>query len=450
MTITLDLFSPAHLFPAQMVVVVPRVEPPPPLPSGAQAMLSATWLISIFLILVGVVIGVLVSIRYLQAPRSDNQQENRLSNDTDTPPQISLGTLQGSNGDIILRECYARALKARNLITADNLIMIDPNEIALVRTIGEGSFGRVWSGIWRNNSVAVKEFVFAQTAVSGGSQQVSSLVEEIIGEAAIMTCLRNPKILQLYGCTMTLQAMWIVCELCERGSLRMLLDDASTFLDGATKASIALDIADGMMYLHQRNPPIIHRDLKSHNIFITEQAGKFVAKIGDWGSARAMQMTRDRSSSQGVGTACWLAPEVILRARYSKESDVYAFGIILWEIYTRLEVHARLSAPQIIAKVANDGLRPPIPLGCPWEEIMRKCWSTQPAQRPGSARIIAVLVDIYNKEKEMLLTTPQAPQHLTPPQITPLHTEQIGSKNKTVEIPSIAPQARDERVSHSF
>jgi serine/threonine protein kinase len=107
-----------------------------------------------------------------------------------------------------------------------------------------------------------------------------------------MACLRHPKILQLYGCSLTMQAIWIVSEFCSRGSLRMLLNDSTLDLPFLKKVSICLDVADGMLYLHTRSPPIIHRDIKSHNIFITEPSpGHFVAKIGDWGSARAVALT---------------------------------------------------------------------------------------------------------------------------------------------------------------
>ncbi|CAN0402045.1 unnamed protein product, partial [Hapterophycus canaliculatus] len=73
--------------------------------------------------------------------------------------------------------------------------------------------------------VAVKEFVFAQAAISGGSMQRNELIEEIVGEAAIMSVLQHPRILHLYGCSLTSQAIWIVSELCTRGSLRQVLDD---------------------------------------------------------------------------------------------------------------------------------------------------------------------------------------------------------------------------------
>jgi len=274
------------------------------------------------------------------------------------------------------------------------LLIINPKEIVLNRIIGEGSFGRVWSGQWHNNAVAVKEFVFAQAAME--SLERNNIIEEIVGEAGIMACLRHPKILQLYGCTITMQAIWIVSELCSFGSLRMLLNDQKEELTLAQKLSICLDVADGMLYLHSRLTPIIHRDLKSHNIFITEAPSAhglglgggmegrrtYVAKIGDWGSARAIAMTGARSMTTGVGTACWLAPEVINHAHSSKGSDVYAFGVVLWEVYTRQEVHAGLSAAQIIARVANEGLRPQVPWSCPWARVMVECWRQEVSDRP--------------------------------------------------------------------
>ena len=114
------------------------------------------------------------------------------------------------------------------------------------------------------------------------------------------------------------------------------------------------------------------------------------AKIGDWGSARA-SLAGSRTMTHGVGTACWMAPEVLKHARYSKHSDVFAFGIILWELATRREVYAGLESTQIIAMVANDRLRPDIPPGCPWNAIMVKCWREVPSERPTFEEIVKEL-----------------------------------------------------------
>ena len=141
--------------------------------------------------------------------------------------------------------------------------MIDPKDIVLHRIIGEGSFGRVWAASWRTSHVAVKEFVFAQAAVSGGSAQKRDIIEEIVGEAAIMSYLRHPRILQLFGCSLTVQAIWLVSELCSRGSLRQVLDDKGLALTPAQRLRMAIDVAEGVEHLHSREPPVVHRDLKA-------------------------------------------------------------------------------------------------------------------------------------------------------------------------------------------
>lgn len=325
---------------------------------------------------------------------------------------ISLDTLtysaiESSN----IMEAYQRAMKTRYVQQPHLLTIIDPQEIFLQRIIGEGTFGRVWSAKWRSASVAVKEFVFAQAAVAGRSSMQQEIVEEIIGEAGMMAILRHPNVLQLFGCSLTAQAIWIVSELCSLGSLRQLLDDNERSLPVDIRINLALQVAEGMTYLHNQDPPIIHRDLKSHNIFVHETfidkddgdqkpegegnenpvtrwllSGKMspkstlVAKIGDWGSARAA-LSGSRTMTHGVGTACWLAPEVIKHARSSKFSDVYGYGIVLWELATREEVYQGLETTQIIAQVANDNLRPPVPSDCCWKDLMVQCWAEKPTDR---------------------------------------------------------------------
>ena len=379
--------------------------------------------------------------------------------DKDTMKGISLDTLTYSAVENTnVAEAYQRAMRTRFVQHPNLLTLIDPQEIMLHRIIGEGTFGRVWSARWRTSSVAVKEFVFAQAAVAGRSQQQNQIIEEIIGEAGMMAILRHPNVLQLFGCSLTAQAIWIVSELCSLGSLRQLLDDQDRELSMRERLYLALQVAEGMTYLHTQDPPIIHRDLKSHNIlcheaFIvteSEKAAKgkrrskksksgnksssqsksksksksgdnkddpaqalsaaalanvrangandgkitsefsIVAKIGDWGSARAT-LAGSRTMTHGVGTACWLAPEVISHARSSKKSDVYGFGIILWELATRQEVYRHLEQTQIIARVANDNLRPDPPKNHPLNSLMTQCWSENPQDRPSFEDIVAEL-----------------------------------------------------------
>ncbi len=321
---------------------------------------------------------------------------------------FKLTTLMGGNGSNLMwkmendiKHRFNKAMQARHLWKVSTLNAVNPNEIILHHIVGEGSYGRVWSGVWKNSPVAVKEFVFAQAVIRGSTLHKNDFIEEIVGEAMIMSYLRHPRILNLYGCTLTPHAIWIVSELCSRGSLRQVLDDWSLPLSTTHRVLLAIDIADGMRHLHSRKPPIIHRDLKSHNIFVNDGPdNRLDPKIGDWGSARAVTMHGGglKSMTHGVGTVCWLAPEVIRDAKGGKLSDVYAFGILLWEIATRMEVHSGLTAAQIISRVAHEGLRPNVPDGCAWGHIMQACWHEDPKQRPCFDDVItdlkAVLEDV--------------------------------------------------------
>lgn len=370
-------------------------------PSSSSSSVNIT--IIVYCVSVGCVIGVIGAILCSRNASFKMGQEKGIKGFTlDT---LTYSAIENSS----IMESYRRAMETRYVQHPHLLTIIDPQEIFLQRIIGEGTFGRVWSAKWRTASVAVKEFVFAQAAVAGKSSMQQEIIEEIIGEAGMMAILRHPNVLQLFGCSLTAQAIWIVSELCSLGSLRQLLDDNEKTLSLSNRLSLALQVAEGMTYLHNQDPPIIHRDLKSHNIFVHEtftdaedtsvtsdkmKKGKdtkdhyekistqstMVAKIGDWGSARAT-LSGSRTMTHGVGTACWLAPEVIKHARSSKYSDVYGYGIVLWELATREEVYQGLETTQIIAKVANENLRPPIPEDCPWKELMIQCWAENPNDR---------------------------------------------------------------------
>jgi len=407
--------SGEHLSGAIMAISQMMPEPDPSSSKGASSTLNYT--IVVYCVALGTIIGMVMAImcnrNVSSAILSVFARDSQLKG-------ISLDMLTYSAVEhTSITEAYQRAMKTRHVQHPHLLTLIDPQEIFLQRIIGEGTFGRVWSAKWRSAKVAVKEFVFAQAAVAGKSAMQGEIIEEIIGEAGMMAILRHPNVLQLFGCSLTAQAIWIVSELCSLGSLRQLLDEDEKILPLGLRINIALQVAEGMAYLHNQDPPIIHRDLKSHNIFVhetftesdvsnshserdlmqrsneqdfnglrlkldvdhkMETESTIVSKIGDWGSARAT-LSGSRTMTHGVGTACWLAPEVIKHARSSKFSDVYSFGIVLWELATREEVYQGLETTQIIAKVANESLRPPVPQDCPWKHIMVKCWEENPMDR---------------------------------------------------------------------
>lgn len=81
------------------------------------------------------------------------------------------------------------------------------------------------------------------------------------------------------------------------------------------------------------------------------------------------------------------------------ESDIYAFGVVLWEVESRQEVHAGLSAAQIIAKVAHEGLRPPLPTSPHWADLISRCWKQNPKERPSFYQVMQTLSELYSQAK---------------------------------------------------
>jgi serine/threonine protein kinase len=152
------------------------------------------------------------------------------------------------------------------------------------------------------------------------------------------------------------QKLYLVVELMERGTLRDVLEKKKANLTWGMRVKLASDAAKGMVYLHSRN--IIHRDLKPDNLLV---ATNWVCKVADFGistvSSRTTQMTC-------IGTPVYMAPEVLLKNKYSMKADVYSFGVVILQIFTD-EIpysgpHANLNQAQLMYKIVHEGLRPDI------------------------------------------------------------------------------------------
>ena len=189
---------------------------------GAVETLSKTSVV-IYCVFFGLLMGLLVSFscdRKIWRAIVNSTPNHEIVSDGQGIPlnMLSYGALSTHTSDIV-DSYYENAMSSRFVdpTNMQRINMITPREIILQKIIGEGSFGRVWSAKWRVTDVAVKEFVFAQAAVVGKSNQQQEIIEEIVGEAGLMTILRHPRITILHGCSLTSQAIWIVSELCNKG-----------------------------------------------------------------------------------------------------------------------------------------------------------------------------------------------------------------------------------------
>lgn len=169
------------------------------------------------------------------------------------------------------------------------------------------------------------------------------------------------------------------------------------------KLNVAIDIAKVMKYLHSRPRVVLHRDLKSENILIDKSLR---VKLCDFGISKMNNIDEaeiDLESpininkrTKTMGTVSWMSPEFINDKVSSKMSDVFSFGVLLWEILTRGKLYPELQPIQIAYGVANNNLRPPIPskMDKNLSTLIESCWQEDPIKRPTYSDILNSLNQI--------------------------------------------------------
>ncbi len=252
------------------------------------------------------------------------------------------------------------------------------SELVIGKKLGQGKFGIVCEAVWQGvNKVAVKQLL-SQT-LSGDA------LEEFQREAAIHAQLRHPNIIVLYGVCLEHMKYTLVMELMTQGSLYDVLHSASD-LPWTMRINIALDTVAGLLYLHGQH--ILHRDLKSLNILLDKQGR---AKLSDFGLSKVKTIS-SASTAGPVGTVAWMAPELFeMNASCTAETDVYAVGIVFWEIISRkLPYEAAAGNPMQMMRYVVSGQRERIPDGTPagFAQLIGRCWAQRAGDRPAAAEIV--------------------------------------------------------------
>ncbi|XP_078168514.1 uncharacterized protein LOC144563010 [Carex rostrata] len=271
-------------------------------------------------------------------------------------------------------------------------------DLTIGEHVGQGSCGTVYHALWYGSDVAVK--VFSRQEYS------DDVILSFKQEVSLMKRLRHPNILLFMGAVTSTQRLCIVTEYLPRGSLFNLLQKNSARLDWRRRVHMALDIARGMNYLHHCNPPIIHRDLKSSNLLVDKN---WTVKVADFGLSR---LKRDTflTTKTGKGTPQWMAPEVLRNEPADEKSDVYSYGVILWELVTQKIPWENLNSIQVIGAVGfmNQRLELPTDVDPQWASIVQSCWESEPQSRPSFHELVDRLRDLlrqYNMQHQLHRST---------------------------------------------
>lgn len=259
--------------------------------------------------------------------------------------------------------------------------MVKWDEITLDDVIGHGSFGQVYAGQFRGKKVAIKKLT---------SKTVKNThFKEFVHELNIMCSLRHPNTVLFIGACLDEGNMCILMEYCEKGNLFEILHDHAQPIDYNRIIKTMTEIAEGVMYLHSNKPPILHRDLKSLNILIDEY---WNVKVSDFGLTDFKPDVEGNSHIQ-LGTPFWLAPEAMENQQFSEASDVYSFGMIIWEMFTRQIPFPNMNPHQAALAVISEDKRPDIPKFVPpnFVTLIESCWQRDPKKRPSFPEVLKAL-----------------------------------------------------------
>jgi serine/threonine protein kinase len=353
--------------------------------------------------------GVLESVASLKWSTGEIQPPVQVGDDDDAAVFDGGDSVQASSSKHSHRSGESRpdsvAAAAPAVVDADANVSwrIDPHEVQMIKEIGRGSFGAVYTAKLRGSDVAVKK-LYSTTSDAG-------ILADFSAEVSIMTKLRHPHVLLFMGASSEPGALFIVFEYMPRGSVYDLLHDPvlGARLTFAAKMDIARQTAQGMNWLHLSKPPFLHRDLKTGNLLVDNN---WTVKVCDFGLSQVKKATPSSTAkvsadSDGtlhsnpvlLGTPLWMAPEILsgASAEPDESADVYAYGIVLWEIITRQEPYPEVqSFDELVELVVVRNERPLFPPDTPRSliELAARCWHRSRSQRPPFAEILESLTDV--------------------------------------------------------
>ncbi|XP_068165250.1 protein-tyrosine kinase 2-beta-like isoform X2 [Antennarius striatus] len=266
---------------------------------------------------------------------------------------------------------------------------ISRDDVALGQILGEGFFGEVHRGVYKSQrgermSVAIKTCKDCSADVK----------EKFLSEAGLMKNLDHPHIVRLIG-VIEADPVWIVMELYEHGELGNYLVEQQCILTTATLIMYCLQICKALAYLEGLN--MVHRDIAVRNVLV---ASPDCVKLGDFGLSRYVDEQEYYKATVSRLPIKWMAPESINFRRFTTSSDVWMFGVCVWEIFSMAQQpFFWLENGQVINQLES-GARLPKPDRCPPTIylMLTRCWAYEPNSRPAFSQLVCSLSDVHSME----------------------------------------------------
>uniref|UniRef100_A0A3Q3G9N3 receptor protein-tyrosine kinase n=1 Tax=Kryptolebias marmoratus TaxID=37003 RepID=A0A3Q3G9N3_KRYMA len=391
-------------------LTVPRQNPrPPPTTTVSSPAYSMSVIVVVLTSMATAVFLTIVILGCLKRRKHWRNRKRRV---------MKTSTLSALPSELLLDRLHPNPMYQRvPLLLNSKLLALEypRNNIQYVRDIGEGAFGRVFQA--RAPGLLSTES-FTMVAVKMLKEEASAdMQNDFQREAALMAEFNHPNIVRLLGVCAVGKPLCLLFEYMAHGDLNEFLRHQSPTqsvrplshvslsvrsfssvvetgsLSCIEQLSISKQIAAGMAYLSERK--FVHRDLATRNCLVGEE---MVVKIADFGLSRNIYSADYYKANENDAIPIrWMPPESIFYNRYTTESDVWAYGVVLWEIFSHgMQPYYGMGHEEVIYYV-RDGHILSCPENCPLElyNLMRLCWSTHPSDRPSFSSIHRILERIH-------------------------------------------------------
>uniref|UniRef100_A0A673JUS6 receptor protein-tyrosine kinase n=1 Tax=Sinocyclocheilus rhinocerous TaxID=307959 RepID=A0A673JUS6_9TELE len=280
---------------------------------------------------------------------------------------------------------------------------IDVTCVKIEQVIGAGEFGEVCSGNLR--LPGKREILVAIKTLKSGYTDKQR--RDFLSEASIMGQFDHPNIIHLEGVVTKSTPVMIITEFMENGSLDSFLRQNDGQFTVIQLVGMLRGIASGMKYLCDMN--YVHRDLAARNILVNSN---LVCKVSDFGLSRFLEDdTSDPTYTSALGGKIpirWTAPEAIQYRKFTSSSDVWSYGIVMWEVMSYGErPYWDMSNQDVINAIEQDYRLPP-PMDCPnaLHQLMLDCWQKDRNNRPKFNQIVNTLDKMIRNPGSLKATTP--------------------------------------------